>query len=231
MPEKRITIAIDGHSSCGKSSFAKQIAAKYGYKFIDSGAMYRVVTLYSLQNGIIDNGVIDEKRLQDELKNIHIDFTFDPAQHKSVTFMNGVNVEEKIRTLEVSGYVSPVSKIKFVREKLVDIQREIGKGGGIVMDGRDIGTVVFPKAELKIFMTASPDVRAMRRYLELKAKGQDVKIEDIKKNLLERDHIDSTRKESPLKKADDALVLDNSNMSIPEQMEWVYGIIEKLIRQ
>jgi CMP/dCMP kinase len=228
MRKKGLTIALDGHSSCGKSTFAKQIAAKFGYIYIDSGAMYRSVTLYALQKGIISNSQIDEKRLKDELKNVHIEFSFDPAKLQSITFLNGVNVEEEIRSLEVANMVSPISKIKFVREKMVEIQREIGKNGGIVMDGRDIGTVVFPDAELKIFLTAQADVRAMRRYLELKEKGQNINVEEIKKNLLERDHIDSTRVESPLKKADDALELDNSNMTPAEQMVWVGKVIEKI---
>jgi CMP/dCMP kinase len=231
MRKKGLTIALDGHSSCGKSTFAKQIAAKLGYIYIDSGAMYRSVTLYALQKGIISNKQIDEKRLKDELKNIHIEFSFKPEIHQSITFLNGVNVEEQIRSQEVAAFVSPISKIKFVREKMVEIQREIGKDGGIVMDGRDIGTVVFPDAELKIFLTAQPDVRAMRRYMELKAKGKEIAIEEVKKNLLERDHIDSTRAESPLKRADDALELDNSNMTPAEQMIWVWEVIDKIMKK
>ena len=228
MPLKKLVIAIDGFSSCGKSTFAKQIAAKLEYIFIDSGAMYRAATLYALQNGIIRGKEIDEARLRSELNRINLDFTFNPAIHKSETYMNGENIEEKIRSLEVSNMVSEISKLGFVREKMVAIQRDLGKKGGIVMDGRDIGTVVFPAADLKLFMTASPDVRAQRRYKELKEKGQDVNIDEIKQNLLHRDRIDSTRADSPLKKADDAIELDNSNMSVEEQMVWVMQMIQKI---
>ncbi len=229
MDVKKITIAVDGYSSCGKSTFAKQIAARLAYNYIDSGSMYRSVTLYALQHGMIDaNGTIDDPRLKDAIKSIKINFSFNAEKQKSDTFLNDVNVEETIRSLDVSSQVSNVSKMKYVRDSMVAIQREIGKEGGIVMDGRDIGTVVFPHAELKIFMTAQPDIRAMRRYKELKEKGQEVSLEEIKQNLLERDHIDSTRAESPLRKADDALELDNSFMTPEQQMEWVIKIINRL---
>jgi len=227
---KKLIIAIDGYSSCGKSTFAKHIAARYHYLYIDSGAMYRTVTLYALQQGIITEQGIDEEKLKSSLEYIDISFTFDPATLQSIHFLNGENVEEKIRSIEVSQHVSPVSKLKFVREKMVALQREAGKEGGIVMDGRDIGTVVFPEADLKIFMTASPEIRARRRYLELKEKGIEASLEEIKKNLMERDLIDSTREESPLRQASDAIVLDNSHMTLEQQMEWIDPLIRKLMQ-
>lgn len=226
--DKRLTIAIDGYSSCGKSSFAKQIAARYKYKYIDSGAMYRAVTLYALRQGIINKNNIDTLLLEKEIQKININFSFNPDNQTNDTFLNTENIEELIRSTEVSNHVSEISAIKFVRSKMVEFQRQIGNEGGIVMDGRDIGTVVFPNAELKIFMIASPDIRSMRRYKELKAKNQEVNLEEIKNNLLHRDLIDSSRAESPLKKADDALVLDNSFMTIDQQMNWIIQVIAKL---
>ena len=220
MTTKKIIIAIGGHSSCGKSTMAKSLAQSLGYTYIDSGAMYRVVTLYALRNGLIKNGVPDIKKVIAELKNINITFQWDEKTGRNTTYLNGENVEDEIRRLEVSQNVSPISTIAEVRHEMVRQQRENGKNKGIVMDGRDIGTVVFPNAELKIFMTASPEIRAQRRFLELKEKGLEVDYDEILKNVEGRDKIDSTRKVSPLKKAGDALVLDNSNLNREEQLKW-----------
>ncbi len=220
MDRKKIIIAIDGHSSCGKSTLAKSLARNLGYTYIDSGAMYRAVTLYAIRNGWINNDGADTEKIISGLRDIRISFKWDSINEKNVTFLNGENVEDKIRRLEVSQHVSPVSTIPEVREEMVKQQRENGKSKGIVMDGRDIGTVVFPDAELKIFMTASPEIRAQRRYLELKEKGDVVDFNGILKNVNERDTIDSERKTSPLKKADDAIVLDNSFLTRKEQLEW-----------
>lgn len=226
----KLVIAIDGYSSCGKSTFAKAIAAKLGYVFVDSGAMYRAVTLYALENGLFDEaGHVREKELQLAMSNIDITFCFNAQQGKSDTYLNGKCVEDKIRTLEVSSKVSPISTIAFVREHLVRMQQKMGERKGIVMDGRDIGTTVFPKADLKIFMTASPQVRAQRRYDELRSKGQQTTLAEIEANLMERDKMDSERNVSPLRKADDAILLDNSYLSVQEQMDWVMEIIEKTI--
>jgi cytidylate kinase len=204
---KKLTIAIDGFSSGGKSTFAKAIAARLGYLFIDSGAMYRAVTLWALERGFMKSGEVDEQTLMHELP----DFRFD----------SDVAANPRLRSIEVSDWVSRVSSIGAVREKLVAIQRAMGRDGGVVMDGRDIGTVVFPDADLKIFLTADPAVRARRRYEELKAAGQDVSLAEIERNIRERDHSDRTREISPLRQAPDAIVLDNSNMTLEQQMEWV----------
>ena len=220
MDNKRIIIAIDGHSSCGKSTFAKAIAARLGYIFIDTGAMYRAVTLYALENGAITMGIVDEAGIEAMLKYIDIDFRFNPARGASDIYVNGDLVEGKIRTIEVSNLVSAVSSIGAVRQKLVAMQQEMGRKGGVVMDGRDIGTVVFPNAELKIYMTADPMVRAERRYKELTAKGDNVTLEEVYANVVSRDKADMSRAISPLRKADDAIVLDNSTMSVEEQMSW-----------
>ena len=220
MTVKKIIIAIDGHSSCGKSTMAKSLAQELGYVYIDSGAMYRVVTLYALRMGLINNGVPDTKKIIAELKNINITFKWDENAGKNTTFLNDENVEEEIRRLEVSQNVSPISTIAEVRHEMVRQQRENGKNKGIVMDGRDIGTVVFPDAELKIFMTASPEIRAKRRFDELKQKGVEVDFAEILENVEGRDQIDSNREISPLKKADDALILDNSNLTREEQLKW-----------
>ena len=220
MNQKKITIAIDGFSSSGKSTMAKWLAKEICYIYVDSGAMYRAVTLFCMQNNLIINDVVDEQNLQKHINNIQISFV--PNSHGiSETYLNGKNVEKEIRTLEVSNYVSPVSTIKFVREALVRQQQEMGKQKGIVMDGRDIGTVVFPDAELKIFVTASPEERAQRRYLEMQEKGEKVSFEEILENVKKRDFIDQNRKESPLRKADDAIVLDNSHLTVLEQREWL----------
>lgn len=220
MTEKKIVIAIDGHSSCGKSTLAKSLARELGYVYIDSGAMYRAVTLYALRKGLFLNGQPDREKVISGLKEIKITFDWDEKEEKNTTFLNGENIEEEIRQLEVSQNVSPVSTIAEVRHEMVKQQRENGKSKGIVMDGRDIGTVVFPDAELKIFMTASPKIRAQRRYLELKEKGLEVDFDEILNNVEQRDAIDSGREVSPLKKADDAIVLDNSNLTREEQLQW-----------
>ena len=219
-PTKKIIIALDGFSSCGKSTFAKSIANKLGYIFIDTGAMYRAVTLYALEHGAIRSGIVDEEAVVALLDEISITFRFNPHRGASDIYVNGDLVEGKIRTIEVSNCVSAVSAIGKVREKLVSMQQEMGQRRGVVMDGRDIGTVVFPNAELKIFMTADPKVRAERRYVELTAKGDNVSFEEILENVVSRDKADMTRAISPLRKAEDAIVLDNSHMSVEEQMTW-----------
>ncbi|MBR6721793.1 MAG: (d)CMP kinase [Alistipes sp.] len=220
MDSKKIIIAIDGHSSCGKSTFAKSIAARLGYIFIDTGAMYRAVTLYALEHGAINSGIVDEERVVSMLNDINIDFRFNPQRDASDIYVNGDLVEGKIRAIEVSNCVSAVSSIGDVRSKLVAMQQQMGKKRGVVMDGRDIGTVVFPEAELKIYMTADAMVRAERRYKELTAKGDKVTLEEIYENVVSRDKADMTRAISPLRKADDAIVLDNSSMTVDEQMVW-----------
>ena len=218
---KKITIAIDGFSSCGKSTMAKDLARTVGYVYIDSGAMYRAVTLYSLRKGYFKGQTIDTDALRRDMPDIRISFRFDPDTQRSQTYLNGENVEADIRGMEVSSHVSPIAALDFVREALVRLQQEMGREKGIVMDGRDIGTAVFPDAELKIFVTASPDIRARRRFDELKAKGQPASYEEILKNVEERDYIDQHRDVSPLRKADDAILLDNSHMSIAEQKAWL----------
>lgn len=219
---KKITIAIDGFSSCGKSTMAKDLAKEIGYIYIDSGAMYRAVTLYCIENNLFNtDGSVNSAELEKRIDNIRISFVLNKETSRPETFLDGVNVESKIRTMEVSSRVSLVAALGYVREALVRQQQEMGKAKGIVMDGRDIGTVVFPDAELKIFVTASAEIRAQRRYDELKAKGQEVSFDEILNNVQERDRIDQTREVSPLRKADDAIVLDNSNMTIAEQKEWL----------
>lgn len=225
---KKIVIAIDGFSSCGKSTMAKSIAKSIGYIYIDSGAMYRAVTLYAMEHGFFGDNGIDKEGLQKDINNIQIRFKLN-EQGVPETYLNGVNVEKKIRTMEVSSRVSPVAALPFVREALVALQQEMGKEKGIVMDGRDIGTTVFPDAELKLFVTASAEVRAQRRYDELKAKGENNSYEEILKNVVERDRIDTTREVSPLKQADDAIVFDNSNMTIDEQNAYLQEIISKAL--
>ena len=217
---KKITIAIDGHSSCGKSTMAKDLAREVGYVYVDTGAMYRCVTLFALRNGLFAaDGSINEDELRRQMENIHISFQFNASTGRPDTYLNGELVEDKIRSMEVSSYVSPIATIGFVREAMVAQQQQMGQGGGVVMDGRDIGTVVFPHAELKIFVTASAEVRAQRRYDELKGKGMEADYDDILKNVQERDYIDSHREVSPLKQAPDAILLDNSHMTIAEQNE------------
>lgn len=218
---KKITIAIDGYSSCGKSTMAKDLARSIGYVYIDTGAMYRAVTLYAMRHGIIHSGSIDADKLQAEMGNINISFKLNTETGMPDTYLNGELVEREIRTLEVSNNVSPIATLAFVRAAMVCQQQAMGKEKGIVMDGRDIGTTVFPDAELKIFVTASPEVRAQRRYDELKSKGMPAEYNDILVNVKERDYIDSHREVSPLRQAEDAIVLDNSHMTIPEQKEWL----------
>lgn len=218
---KKITIAIDGYSSCGKSTMAKDLARSIGYVYIDTGAMYRAVTLYAMRHGIIHSGSIDADKLQAEMGNINISFKLNTETGMPDTYLNGELVEREIRTLEVSNNVSPIATLAFVRAAMVCQQQAMGKEKGIVMDGRDIGTTVFPDAELKIFVTASPEVRAQRRYDELKSKGMPAEYNDILANVKERDYIDSHREVSPLRQAEDAVVLDNSHMTIPEQKEWL----------
>jgi len=225
--QPRIIIAIDGFSSCGKSTFAKAIAARLGYIFIDTGAMYRAVTLYALEHGAIRSGIVDEEAVCRLLDQIAITFRFNPARGASDIYVNGDLVEGKIRTIEVSNCVSQVSAIPAVRKKLVAMQQRMGRDRGVVMDGRDIGTVVFPDAELKLFMTADPAVRARRRYDELTAKGQQVTLEEIERNVRERDKADMSRAISPLRQADDAIVLDNSRMTVDEQMEWFVRLFDE----
>lgn len=226
--QNKIIIAIDGYSSCGKSTFAKAIAARLGYIFIDTGAMYRAVTLYALEHGAIRSGIVDEDEVVRLLKEIQITFRFNPERGASDIYVNGDRVEGKIRTIEVSNSVSAVSAIAEVREMLVKMQQEMGRRKGVVMDGRDIGTVVFPDAELKIFMTADPKVRAQRRYDELTAKGDHVSLEEIEQNVRDRDYQDMHRAISPLRQAEDAIVLDNSHMTVEEQMSWVMERIAAL---
>ena len=226
---KKIIIAIDGFSSCGKSTFAKAIAARLGYIFIDTGAMYRAVTLYALEHGAIVDGKVAEDRVVALLPDVNISFRFNAERGASDAYVNGERVEDKIRSIEVSNMVSHVSSIAQVREKLVAMQQQMGRARGVVMDGRDIGTVVFPDAELKIFMTAEPQVRAERRYAELKAKGDDVTMEEILENVISRDKADMTREISPLRQAEDAGVLDNSHMSVEEQMAWFMERYEGIV--
>ncbi len=224
--KKKLIIAIDGYSSCGKSTFARAIARELNYIYIDSGAMYRAVTLYYMRQGLITNESLDMQGILDELKNIHIEFVYNPDLDENETFLNSENVEKEIRSIEVSSYVSRISMIQEVRIRMVELQRQIGVHKGIVMDGRDIGTVVFPDADLKIFMKASVEIRAKRRYDEMKGKGIKVDYDEIERNIMVRDITDENRDISPLRRADDAIVLDNSRMTVKEQMEWVRKIIE-----
>ncbi|HDP74902.1 MAG TPA: (d)CMP kinase [Bacteroidales bacterium] len=225
---KKIVIAIDGFSSCGKSTFAKAIANRLGYLYIDSGAMYRAVTLELLRRGLFEDGVVKTSTLDSILKEINIGFSFDSSRNSYVTTLNGEVVEDEIRSPQVANHVSLVAAIPAVRTRLVELQRELGKMKGIVMDGRDIGTVVFPDAELKIFMTADPVVRAQRRLKELQEKDLNVTFNEVLKNIEERDYIDQNRDVAPLRKADDAVVLDNTNMTVEEQMEWVDDMVKRL---
>lgn len=228
---KRITIAIDGFSSCGKSTMAKDLAKEIGYIYVDTGAMYRAVTLYALRQQLFgDDETIDTNRLEQEMPHIHISFQRNEETGRPDCLLNGELVEKEIRSLGVSGHVSHVAAIPFVRKALVAQQKEMGKAKGIVMDGRDIGTTVFPDAELKVFVTASSQVRAQRRYDELKAKGMKADFGEILKNVEERDYIDMHRETSPLRKAADAIELDNSNMTISEQKAWLLEQYQKAIR-
>src|SRR5690606_14072897 len=223
-----ITIAIDGYSSCGKSTLARALAKKLNYVFIDSGAMYRGVTLFAIENGCIINGTVDKEKLTQKLEQIQLRFASVEGDERKHLFLNGKDVEKQIRSMEVAGYVSEIATIREVREKLVLSQREMGKNGGVVMDGRDIGSVVFPDAELKLFVTASPEVRAERRFKELTEQGRNVTREDVLVNLMERDRIDTSRKESPLIKVKDAIVLDNTNMTPEQQLEFALQKVHEL---
>lgn len=222
-----LVIAIDGFSSCGKSTVAKQLAKKLNYTYIDSGAMYRVITLFCMKNDLISNDIIDVEGLRKRMDEIKIHFTFDEKKQQYLTWMNETLVEDDIRNITVSDKVSLVSKIDFVREKLVKLQQELGVKGGIVMDGRDIGTVVFPNADVKLFMTASVDVRAKRRYDELIAKGDEVSYKAVAENIAKRDFIDQNRDIAPLKQADDAIVIDNGNLTREEQLHKIIEIVKQ----
>ena len=225
---KKIIVAIDGHSSCGKSTMAKSLAAQVGYIYVDTGAMYRAVTLFAMRQGLFDaQGQPDAARLEALVPKIEVSFHLDPTTNLPLVCLNGEVVEEAVRTLEVSSHVSSIAALPFVREALTRQQQRMGEEKGIVMDGRDIGTVVFPQAELKVFVTASAEVRAQRRFLELTAKGQAVAFEDILRNVQERDYIDSHREVAPLRQADDALVLDNSELTREEQMQWLLDRFEE----
>lgn len=225
--EKRLIIAIDGYSSCGKSTFARLIAKELNYIFIDSGAMYRAVTLYCMRRNFIGKNGLNNGGILSELRDINIDFIYNSDIDEYETFLNSGNVEKEIRSIEVTALVSRISQIPEVRARMVELQREVGVHKGIVMDGRDIGTVVFPDADLKIFMTASIDVRAKRRHDELKGRGIGIDFEEIKRSIIARDIADENRDISPLRRADDAIILDNTRMTIKEQMSWVKQIIEK----
>ena len=223
---QNITIAIDGFSSTGKSTIAKQLANALGYVYVDSGAMYRAVTLYAMQHGFVSEDHFDVNDFVLELHKINLKFVFNPGLGFSEMYLNGRNVEKEIRTMEVSGLVSKVSAIPEVRYQLVKLQHAMGKDKGIVMDGRDIGTVVFPEAELKLFMTASTEIRAQRRYDELIAKGETVVFDEVLRNVRERDYIDSNRKDSPLMKADDAIEIDNTDMTLEVQFDKVFQLVQ-----
>lgn len=226
---KKITIAIDGFSSCGKSTLAKALASKIGYSYIDTGAMYRATTLYLLKNNIITHSKIDDSHVEKHLKDINVTFVYNPILKFSETYLNGENVEREIRDMYVSNYVSQVSLLKSVRHKMVNLQKKMGKDKGVVMEGRDIGTNVFPSAELKLFMTADVDVRIQRRFDELHSKGQMATHAEIKQNLVMRDYEDSNRKENPLMQAPDAIVLDNSELSREDQLNFVLKLINDLL--
>ena len=229
---KKIVIAIDGYSSCGKSTMAKNLARQLGYVYVDTGAMYRAVTLYALRHQLFEaDGEADAASLQRAMPDIRISFQFNAQTGKPDTYLNDELVEHDIRTMQVSERVSKIAALPFVRTALVAQQQRMGKDKGIVMDGRDIGTVVFPHAELKIFVTASAEVRAQRRYDELQQKGMPARYDDILKNVQERDYIDSHREVSPLRKADDAIELDNSNLTIDEQQQWLLQQVNKVLQQ
>ena len=227
---KKITIAIDGFSSCGKSTMAKDLAKQLGYIYVDTGAMYRAVTLFAMQHGLFNaDGSVKTQDLQQQMSHINITFKFNKLTGRPDTYLNNELVESNIRTLEVSNHVSQIAAIPFVREAMVAQQQRLGKDKAVVMDGRDIGTVVFPEAELKVFVTASAEVRALRRYDELKEKGMPADFNDILKNVEERDYLDSHREISPLRKAPDAIELDNSHMTIAEQSDWLMKLVKERI--
>lgn len=227
---KKIVIAIDGYSSSGKSTMARDLAGRIGYVYVDSGAMYRAVTLYAIENGMIADGKVDVDTLKKALPDIKISFNPAGADGIQHTILNGRDVEKDIRDMKVSSMVSPIAVIPEVRTYLTELQQQYGKDKGIVMDGRDIGTTVFPTAEMKVFVDASPEERARRRVKELQEKGENVTYGEVLANIKERDHIDTTRKESPLRKADDAVVLDNDKMTIPQQIEWLLNLFKSRCR-
>ncbi len=227
---KKITIAIDGFSSTGKSTLAKQLANHLGYLYVDTGAMYRAIALFAMQKGFIDSKFFDKEALIKSMLSIQLQFKFNPDLGFAEMYLNEANVEKEIRTIQVSSFVSKVAEISEVRAKLVEQQKEMGKDKGIVMDGRDIGTVVFPDAELKIFMTASGTTRAQRRYDELVEKGDDVSFEEVLKNVEERDYIDTHRNNSPLTRAEDAIEIDNSYLDRDEQFDVVLGLVNEVVR-
>ena len=227
---KQIIIAIDGYSSCGKSTMAKDLARKIGYTYIDTGAMYRAVTLYALRRGFFESGAPDIPEIEKAMNEIKVAFKVSSDTGRTETYLNGENVEHEIREMNVAHRVSDIAALPFVRSALVEQQRGMGSGKGVVMDGRDIGTVVFPDAELKIFVTASAEVRAGRRLDELKAKGSNASYEEILNNVKSRDHQDMTRATSPLRKADDAIELDNTNMTIPEQEAWLLDLYNSAVK-
>jgi cytidylate kinase len=229
MTERKIIVAIDGFSSTGKSTLAKELARALGYVYVDTGAMYRAVTLFAMENGYIGLDFFDRESLINSLPSVKLHFEFNPSLGFGEMYLNGRNVEVEIRTIAVSGFVSQIAEISAVRAKLVEQQQQMGKEKGIVMDGRDIGTVVFPDAELKIFMTASPHTRAKRRYDELREKGQEVTFEQVHRNVVQRDHIDTHREDSPLRKAADAIEIDNSDLSREEQFEKVLSLARSVI--
>jgi cytidylate kinase len=226
---KKFAIAIDGFSSCGKSTMAKSLAKEIGYIYIDSGAMYRAVTLYCIENGLIEDGEIRTEILKEDLKRINISFKINAETGQPDTYLNAENVENKIRTMLVSSMVSQVSALDFVRSAMVEQQQKMGKEKGIVMDGRDIGTTVFPDAELKIFVTASAEVRAQRRFDELKSKGQEASYDEILHNVKQRDYLDQNREVSPLRQASDAILLDNSTLTIEEQKAWLINQFNRVV--
>ena len=226
---KKIVIAIDGYSSCGKSTLAKQLAKELGYVYVDTGAMYRAVAYYANQHGFFDKNALSVSKLLEALPKIDITFSFNSQFNKSETCLNGVNIEQYIRTIEISNQVSKIAQIKEVRDKMVDLQRAMGKGKGLVMDGRDIGSVVFPDAELKLFMTASPEIRAKRRFDELITKGDKVTFEDVFTNITLRDNDDTTRSENPLIKAENSVIIDNSNLSPTEQFSLALNLAKDII--
>lgn len=229
---KKIVVAIDGFSSCGKSTMAKALAQKINYVYVDSGAMYRALTLFALQNDLIVSSKLDESRFKALIDNIDIQFKINPESEKAETYLNGINVESEIRGMEVSNNVSVVSSYPFIRSYVDTLLRKMGENGAIVMDGRDIGTSVFPHAQMKVFVTADPMIRAERRLKELREKGDTLtSLDDVLDNIKQRDYLDQTRKESPLRQAEDAVVLDNSHLTIPQQMEWLENLFNQIINK
>ncbi len=231
MADRKITIAIDGYSSCGKSTLAKSLATNLDYTYVDTGAMYRAVTLYCIRHNFVNNDSTDVSEIIDKLNDINLSFIHDPKTNTSPIFLNGENVESQIREMDVSNHVSKISTIKEVRKKMVQIQQEMGKEKGMVMEGRDIGTIVFPDAELKLFMTADMETRVKRRYKEMQEKEIDVSLDEVRENVNSRDYEDTHRKESPLVQADDAIVLDNTNLNLEQQLQKALELVEETIRQ